>query len=229
MKRTGSLRVVVWSLIAVVAIAGIVVWTSLGSSNRTVDVALITADSDPYWDLLIDGAESAAQASNVKITVMKGDGTVDRQNELIAAATEGDFDGLAVSPTDSNRQSTILHAAGVDHHLVTVDSDCELSGRICFVGAENYSAGRLCGEMVKEGVVVIDVGINRVTDASRKKGYRLVGDCDYGSVAAKAGWMTPVPGGVGPMTVAMLMKNTLLAARRSIYPDSCAQARHGML
>ncbi|QKK03502.1 MAG: bifunctional methylenetetrahydrofolate dehydrogenase/methenyltetrahydrofolate cyclohydrolase FolD [Pseudomonadota bacterium] len=89
--------------------------------------------------------------------------------------------------------------------------------------------GLVRGEMVKEGVVVIDVGINRVTDASRKKGYRLVGDCDYGSVAAKAGWMTPVPGGVGPMTVAMLMKNTLLAARRSIYPDSCAQARHGML
>ncbi|MEX0593998.1 MAG: bifunctional methylenetetrahydrofolate dehydrogenase/methenyltetrahydrofolate cyclohydrolase FolD [Balneolaceae bacterium] len=74
------------------------------------------------------------------------------------------------------------------------------------------------GEMIKEGAVVIDVGINRVADDS-KKGYRLVGDCHFESVSEKASWITPVPGGVGPMTVAMLMKNTLLAAKRSIYPD----------
>jgi len=75
------------------------------------------------------------------------------------------------------------------------------------------------GEMVKEGVVVIDVGINRVADETSEKGYRLVGDCHFDSVKEKAGWITPVPGGVGPMTVAMLMKNTLLAAKKSIYPD----------
>lgn len=75
------------------------------------------------------------------------------------------------------------------------------------------------GEMVKEGVVVIDVGINRVADETSKKGYKLVGDCDFESVKEKASWITPVPGGVGPMTVAMLMKNTLLAAKKSIYPE----------
>lgn len=75
------------------------------------------------------------------------------------------------------------------------------------------------GEMVKEGVVVIDVGINRVADETNDKGYSLQGDCDFGSVSKKASWITPVPGGVGPMTVAMLMKNTLLAAKKSIYPD----------
>jgi len=75
------------------------------------------------------------------------------------------------------------------------------------------------GEMVKEGVVVIDVGINRVADETTKKGYKLVGDCDFESVKEKASWITPVPGGVGPMTVAMLMKNTLLAAKKSIYPE----------
>ncbi|MDX1637168.1 MAG: bifunctional methylenetetrahydrofolate dehydrogenase/methenyltetrahydrofolate cyclohydrolase FolD [Balneolaceae bacterium] len=75
------------------------------------------------------------------------------------------------------------------------------------------------GEMVKEGVVVIDVGINRVADETRDKGYRLVGDCHFESVKEKASWITPVPGGVGPMTVAMLMKNTLLAAKKSIYPE----------
>lgn len=75
------------------------------------------------------------------------------------------------------------------------------------------------GEMVKEGVVVIDVGINRVADETRDKGYRLTGDCHFESVSEKASWITPVPGGVGPMTVAMLMKNTLLAAKKSIYPE----------
>ncbi|MGF1670745.1 MAG: bifunctional methylenetetrahydrofolate dehydrogenase/methenyltetrahydrofolate cyclohydrolase FolD [Balneolaceae bacterium] len=75
------------------------------------------------------------------------------------------------------------------------------------------------GEMVKEGVVVIDVGINRIADETSKKGYKLVGDCDFESVKEKASWITPVPGGVGPMTVAMLMKNTLLAAKKSIYPE----------
>lgn len=73
-------------------------------------------------------------------------------------------------------------------------------------------------EMIKEGAVVIDVGINRVADETSEKGYKLVGDCDFEGIRKKASWITPVPGGVGPMTVAMLMKNTLLAAKKSIYP-----------
>jgi methylenetetrahydrofolate dehydrogenase (NADP+)/methenyltetrahydrofolate cyclohydrolase len=68
-------------------------------------------------------------------------------------------------------------------------------------------------DMVKPGAVVIDVGINRVADATKKSGYRLVGDVHFASVAPLAGKITPVPGGVGPMTVAMLMKNTLKAWR----------------
>jgi len=79
--------------------------------------------------------------------------------------------------------------------------------------------GLIRGEMVREGAVVVDVGINRTPDESDERGYRLVGDCDFESVSAKASWITPVPGGVGPMTVAMLMKNTLLAAKHSIYPE----------
>jgi methylenetetrahydrofolate dehydrogenase (NADP+)/methenyltetrahydrofolate cyclohydrolase len=74
-------------------------------------------------------------------------------------------------------------------------------------------------EMIKEGVVIIDVGINRIADENSEKGYKLVGDVDFESVRKKASWITPVPGGVGPMTVAMLMKNTLLAAKKSIYPE----------
>lgn len=69
-------------------------------------------------------------------------------------------------------------------------------------------------DWVKPGAIVIDVGINRIADASRKRGYRLVGDVDYDEVKEVAGWITPVPGGVGPMTIAMLLKNTVRAARR---------------
>lgn len=69
------------------------------------------------------------------------------------------------------------------------------------------------GDMVKPGAVVIDVGINRVTDSSKKRGYRLTGDVHFESVSGLASKITPVPGGVGPMTVAMLMKNTLKAFR----------------
>ena len=69
----------------------------------------------------------------------------------------------------------------------------------------------LTGDMVKEGVVVIDVGITRVPDATKASGYRLAGDVHFESVSKKASYITPVPGGVGPMTIAMLLKNTLLA------------------
>ncbi len=76
--------------------------------------------------------------------------------------------------------------------------------------------GTVTADMVKPGAVVVDVGVNRVPDASRKAGYRLVGDVDYAGVAPRASLITPVPGGVGPMTIAMLMKNTLKAARRRL-------------
>lgn len=72
----------------------------------------------------------------------------------------------------------------------------------------------ITGEMLKEGAVVIDVGINRVEDPSAKSGYRIVGDVHFASASKVAGAITPVPGGVGPMTIAMLMSNTLKAAKK---------------
>lgn len=75
----------------------------------------------------------------------------------------------------------------------------------------------LTGDMVKEGVVIIDVGINRVDDVTAKRGYRLKGDVNYAEVAPKSKFITPVPGGVGPMTVTALLMNTLKANRKEIY------------
>lgn len=73
----------------------------------------------------------------------------------------------------------------------------------------------ITADMVKDGVVVIDVGVNRVEDATKKKGYRLVGDVDFENVKEKASLITPVPGGVGPMTITMLMYNTVESAKRA--------------
>ena len=77
----------------------------------------------------------------------------------------------------------------------------------------------ITADMIKEGVVVIDVGINRVEDATKKRGYRLVGDVDFEAVKEKAGMITPVPGGVGPMTITMLLYNTVESAKRAAGID----------
>lgn len=71
-------------------------------------------------------------------------------------------------------------------------------------------------DMIREGAVVVDVGVNRVEDATRKRGYRLVGDCEFDAMTEKAEAITPVPGGVGPMTITMLLYNTLESARRTL-------------
>ena len=70
--------------------------------------------------------------------------------------------------------------------------------------------------MVREGAVVIDVGVNRVDDASKKRGYRLTGDVDFEPVAEKASMITPVPGGVGPMTITMLLASTVKSSKRRL-------------
>jgi len=77
--------------------------------------------------------------------------------------------------------------------------------------------------MVKEGAVVIDVGINREVSTITKSGYKLYGDVDFEQVSKKASWITPVPGGVGLMTIVGLLKNTLAAAKKEIYPQRQGQ------
>ena len=98
---------------------------------------------------------------------------------------------------------TVCHSRTRDLPSITRQADILIAaiGRAHFV----------TGDMVKEGACVIDVGINRIADDSRKSGYRLVGDVDFDAVAPKCSTITPVPGGVGPMTVAMLMQNTVKA------------------
>jgi methylenetetrahydrofolate dehydrogenase (NADP+)/methenyltetrahydrofolate cyclohydrolase len=105
----------------------------------------------------------------------------------------------------ANATVTVCHTGTKDLKSITQRADILVAamGRARAIGAD----------MVKRGAVVVDVGINRMDDPTRKQGYRLVGDIDFDNVIDIAAAVTPVPGGVGPMTVAMLVHNTLRAAR----------------
>jgi methylenetetrahydrofolate dehydrogenase (NADP+)/methenyltetrahydrofolate cyclohydrolase len=102
-----------------------------------------------------------------------------------------------------NATVTVAHSRTKDLASITRKADIVVAA----LGIAEF----LTGDMVKEGATIIDVGITRVKDASKKRGYRLAGDVHFESVSKKAGYITPVPGGVGPMTIAMLLKNTLQA------------------
>jgi methylenetetrahydrofolate dehydrogenase (NADP+)/methenyltetrahydrofolate cyclohydrolase len=107
---------------------------------------------------------------------------------------------------NGNATVTVVHSRSRDLAQITRSADIVIAaiGRAEFVKADH----------VREGAVVIDVGINRVEDATNERGYRLVGDVAFDEVSKKASAITPVPGGVGPMTIAMLMANTVKAARQ---------------
>lgn len=104
---------------------------------------------------------------------------------------------------------TLCHSRTSDISHFTKQADIIIAA----IGQQEF----LKAEMVKEGVVVVDVGIHRVNDPTAAKGYHLTGDVDYDNVAKKASRITPVPGGVGPMTIVALLQNTLAAAKKEIY------------
>ena len=113
---------------------------------------------------------------------------------------------VALLLVKKNATVTICHSRTRDLAAVTRSADILIAaiGRARFV----------TGDMIKPGAAVIDVGTNMIDDASRKSGRRLVGDVDFEAAREVAGAITPVPGGVGPMTIAMLLQNTLRAAQR---------------
>ena len=135
-----------------------------------------------------------------------------------------DIDGMTVDDTDvtnnlvaiaystnGDATVTVCHSRTRDLTAVTLQADIIVAA----LGIPRF----LKGNQVKEGAVVIDVGTTRVPDANNKTGFRLNGDVKFDEVAPKCEYITPVPGGVGPMTICSLMNNTLAAAKKSIYTD----------
>jgi methylenetetrahydrofolate dehydrogenase (NADP+)/methenyltetrahydrofolate cyclohydrolase len=116
---------------------------------------------------------------------------------------------MARNTTPGNCTVTICHSRTPDIKKFTLDADI----LIVAIGKKNF----ITADMVKDGVVVIDVGMNRETSTLTKSGFKLYGDVDFENVAPKASWITPVPGGVGLMTIIGLLKNTLSSANKEVY------------
>ncbi|HEY1009130.1 MAG TPA: bifunctional 5,10-methylenetetrahydrofolate dehydrogenase/5,10-methenyltetrahydrofolate cyclohydrolase, partial [Daejeonella sp.] len=116
---------------------------------------------------------------------------------------------MARNARPGNCTVTVCHSKTPDIKKFTLDADI----LIVAIGKKNF----ITSDMVKEGVIVIDVGMNRETSTSTKSGYKLYGDVDFEGVAPKSSWITPVPGGVGLMTIVGLLKNTLASAKKEIY------------
>ena len=110
---------------------------------------------------------------------------------------------LSQSKVFGNSTVTVAHSKTINLKELCIDSDLIISA----IGSPEF----IKGNMIKKGSTIIDVGITRVDDSSSNKGYRIVGDVDFNSVSDRVGYITPVPGGVGPMTIAMLLQNTLKA------------------
>lgn len=115
---------------------------------------------------------------------------------------------VLLSRREYNATVTLCHTGTRDLGAATREADIIIAA----AGHPNT----ITAEMVKEGACVIDVGVNRIPDPTKKSGFRLAGDVDFDAVKEKAAFITPVPGGVGPMTIAMLMQNTLEAAERTL-------------
>ena len=127
---------------------------------------------------------------------------INEQKILLAVDPKKDVDGFQKG-AQGNATVTLTHSHTPNLADLTRQADIVVMA----LGIPEF----LKGNMVKEGVTVIDVGITRLKDDSNSKGYRIVGDVAFNEVKEKASYITPVPGGVGPMTIAMLLKNTLLA------------------
>ena len=113
---------------------------------------------------------------------------------------------LARNTHPGNATVTMCHSKSTNLKEWTLKADILIAA----LGIPEF----VTADMVKDGAVVVDVGLTRVADSSKKNGYRLAGDVDFQTVAPKCAWITPVPGGVGPMTITALMQNTMRAAKK---------------
>ncbi len=116
---------------------------------------------------------------------------------------------MARNANPGNCTVTLTHSKTKDLNSIVLQGDIIIAA----IGKKNF----ITADMVKPGAIIIDVGINREQSATTKSGYKLYGDVDFDQVAEKASWITPVPGGVGLMTIVGLLKNTLASARKEIY------------
>ena len=164
--------------------------------------------------LLSQGRERFAPATPAGIREMLIRDGHDPAGKHVVVVGRSEIVGKPVASILMQKQSgadatvTVCHSRTTDVPSITRQADILIAA----IGRPHY----ITSDMVKDGAVIIDVGINRIDAPERRRGYRLVGDVDFDSVSEKAAAITPVPGGVGPMTIAMLLRNTLKAANLAV-------------
>jgi ribose transport system substrate-binding protein len=160
--------------LAIVVIGGIL-WYE-GAFNSRPRVALVTASAGPYWDLIVKGATDAAERYGVRLEVVRPPSDEPSQSKAIQSLVGQGYDGVAVSPNDAMRQARLLAEVGAKSNLVTFDADAPISRRLCFVGTDNYDAGRMCGQLVREtmpngGTVILALGsLDKENGQRRRQG-----------------------------------------------------------
>jgi ribose transport system substrate-binding protein len=162
-----------WGFFAMLILAGAAILWGAGALRPEPRVILVTSDQ-PYWDLIIKGAQEAADQYDVKLDVRRVKPDVEAQTAMIRSLVDQKFAGMAVSPIDPAAQAAVLAEVAGQHTLVTFDSDSPASQRLCFVGTDNYAAGRMCGQKVREaltdgGEVIISIANLDKENAQRRR------------------------------------------------------------
>jgi ribose transport system substrate-binding protein len=139
-------------VLLIIIIALIFVGYAAGWFQPRPKVALVTASQGAYWDLIIKGAQSAADQKNVNLAIVQSKGDEPSQTQAIKNLVGRGFNGVAISPNDPQRQAAALAEIAAEADLVTFDSDSNVSRRLCFIGTDNYDAGRMAGQQIRQAV-----------------------------------------------------------------------------
>ncbi|USN99669.1 MAG: substrate-binding domain-containing protein [Phycisphaeraceae bacterium] len=162
-NASNTSRLFLWFVVLVLVVFTAVTLWRTGAFTPPPRLALVASDESPYWNDAILGAKHAARQYKVELTVHQAKGGEPDQSKILRDLANQGINGIAVSPLNAAKQAVLLSDIGKKLTVVTFDSDSPLSGRLCFVGTDNYRAGRQCAELVREalpdgGTVVIAVG-----------------------------------------------------------------------
>ncbi|MEO6435014.1 MAG: substrate-binding domain-containing protein [Tepidisphaeraceae bacterium] len=171
--RSGSARRITIYLLIALILAMLIGWQA-GAFKPRPKVALVTASTGPYWDAIVNGAQDAAARYDLNLSVVRPKADEPSQTEAIRALLGKGYDGIAISPNDPARQAAAIAEVGQQTHLVTYDSDCQVAGRLYFVGTANYDAGRNVGELIRHAVpdggeVIITIGSLEKENGQRRR------------------------------------------------------------
>jgi ribose transport system substrate-binding protein len=173
--RAGSARRITIYVLVALILAMLLGWYA-GAFKTRPKIAIVTASSGPYWDQIVRGATDAANRYNLRLTIVRPRSDEPSQTEAIRGLLAKGFDGIAISPNDPAHQAAVLAAVGAQTNLVTYDSDCQVAGRLYFVGTANYDAGRNVGELIRHAVpdggeVLITIGsLDKENGQRRRQG-----------------------------------------------------------